>query len=154
MIKPVFTIFCQVERGGPRVACGGKAGRVHARPLQTQRLELGLDELQVGVDHWVLACVLALFGALLDAVWDMRKEACLMDGFVWSWKSSFWLCFKQYNWIVRKIRHKHPKKRFKFGFSIFWVFGVWVWVFCKSLANFELDNLKYKQKFQVFGYGF
>ena len=53
-----------------------------------------------------------------------------------------------------------PKKtqRFKsvFGFSIFWVFGfwLWAWVFCKSFANFELDNLIYKQKFLIFGYGF
>ena len=43
-------------------------------------------------------------------------------------------------------RHMHPKKS-GFGFSIFWVFGfrLWVWVFRKSLANFESDNLiKYK----------
>ena len=26
-------------------------------------------------------------------------------------------------------------------------FLVWVWVFCKSLANFQLDNLKWKEKF-------
>jgi hypothetical protein len=31
---------------------------------------------------------------------------------------------------------------------------VWVWVFCKSFANFELDNLKYEKKHLIFGYGF
>jgi hypothetical protein len=44
-----------------------------------------------------------------------------------------------------------PKNTQKFGFefSIFWVFGfwVWVWLFCKSLANSELDNTKWKKKF-------
>ena len=30
-----------------------------------------------------------------------------------------------------------------FVFSFFRVFGFWVWVFCKSLANSELGNLKY-----------
>jgi hypothetical protein len=32
--------------------------------------------------------------------------------------------------------------------------SIWVWVLCKSLANFELDDLKYKQKFLNFGYRF
>jgi hypothetical protein len=46
------------------------------------------------------------------------------------------------------------------GLSLGWVFnllsiwvGVWVWVFFKSLANFELDNLDTK-KILIFGYGF
>jgi hypothetical protein len=44
------------------------------------------------------------------------------------------------NWSVFN-GHMHPNKtqrfKFRFRFSIFWVFGVWVWIFCKSLANFE-----------------
>jgi len=40
------------------------------------------------------------------------------------------------------------------GYHIFLSIWVWVWVFYKSSANFELDNLKYKQKFLIFGYGF
>ena len=35
----------------------------------------------------------------------------------------------------------------------FQFFEYWVWVFCKSLASFELDNLKYKKKNLIFGYG-
>ena len=34
-----------------------------------------------------------------------------------------------------------------------WV-RVWVWVFFKSFANFELDNSKYNKKNLIFGYGF
>jgi len=34
--------------------------------------------------------------------------------------------------------------------------SIWVrvWVFIKSFANFELDNLKYKKKNLILGYGF
>ena len=39
-------------------------------------------------------------------------------------------------------------------FQFFEYFGFWVWVFCKSLTNFELDDLKFEKKILIFGYGF
>ena len=40
-----------------------------------------------------------------------------------------------------------------FGLSIFWVLRFWVWVFCKSFANFELKN-KIKKLNKILWYGF
>jgi hypothetical protein len=49
-------------------------------------------------------------------------------------------------------RHMHPQIRkglslgvsFQFFEYLSFEFWVWVWVFCETLANFEKDNLKYR----------
>jgi hypothetical protein len=51
------------------------------------------------------------------------------------------------------INFKNKKKISNFYSNPFpktLILGILVWIFCKSLANFELDNLKYKQIFLVF----
>ena len=46
------------------------------------------------------------------------------------------------NWHYSdKCTQKTQRLKSGLGFSIFWVFGFWVWVFFKSFSNFELDNL-------------
>jgi len=66
----------------------------------------------------------------------------------------FWVYLDPHSGTFCQTYAPNKTQRFKSGFSIcIWV-RVWVWVFFKSLANFELDNLKYKKKNLIFGYGF
>ena len=61
------------------------------------------------------------------------------------------ICFLKKRKVFKqksKARRMHP---LGLGFSIFWVFG---FGYCKSLANFEIGNLKYKKKILVFGHEF